>query len=296
MNEMAPAEEVGAWSGLSQGAQGFLSCISTFFIALVYDENNKGGTIEGRQGRVAMFITAGVSTVAVFCYVPLIFWMPKKVDKKAQAKQFRTTEEYDKLTDQEWKQLTLEEIEFHEMAKMEAHMQDPDKNSTPYEGRSAKWGRYSDDLGLIDGMLERAPADLGHMRKSVISSLTNVDEMLMFRKNLIAEQKANLESPEYKSSRENAEREMGKWIADYFTDAGYGDFDKYPHVFKVMLLNAFPAIDKLDGKAPDWEKADIEAVTMSWLQVVDGHVNLSNAHLGIRGRLKLGRNFLTHGR
>ena len=50
------------------------------------------------------------------------------------------------------------------------------------------------------------------------------------------------------------------WIADYFDDAGYQDWEKASVIYKSMLMSAFPPIDPLDEKKPDYTTMSIEEI------------------------------------
>ncbi len=99
------------------GAAGVGEAISTFAIAIMYDEFNDGSD-DGKRGVKAMFLTAGISTLVVFAYLPLAKLVPKKTAIAALEKKFRTVEDYEALNDAEFRQVTLEELEFQENRRM----------------------------------------------------------------------------------------------------------------------------------------------------------------------------------
>ena len=78
-----------------------------------------------------------------------------------------------------------------------------------------------------------------------------------------------------KIDRDQAKAEMGAWIADYFDDAGYQDWEKMSTLYKSMLMNAFPPVDPLDDVKPDYSKMPIdkfEDALMKFLAVMDSHL------------------------
>ena len=78
-----------------------------------------------------------------------------------------------------------------------------------------------------------------------------------------------------KIDRDQAKAEMGAWIADYFDDAGYQDWEKMSTLYKSMLMNAFPPVDPLDDVKPDYSKMPIdkfEDALMKFLAVMDAHL------------------------
>ena len=64
VNDLAPEDAVGAWSGRLQGLSGIAEAVATMSIAILYDANNDG-TDDGLRGVTAMFLTAAISFVAM---------------------------------------------------------------------------------------------------------------------------------------------------------------------------------------------------------------------------------------
>ena len=82
-----------------------------------------------------------------------------------------------------------------------------------------------------------------------------------------------LSSP--KVDRNKAKTDMGSWIADYFDDAGYINWETQSPIFKAMLMSAFPPIDALDDVKPDYGTMPIdqwEEQLTKVLAVMDSHL------------------------
>merc|ERR1712146_797382 len=78
-----------------------------------------------------------------------------------------------------------------------------------------------------------------------------------------------------KVDRDKAKLEMGAWIADYFDDAGYTNWETQCQMYKSMLLSAFPPIDPLDKEKPDFGSlppAKLEVHLTKFLSVLDNHI------------------------
>ena len=78
--------------------------------------------------------------------------------------------------------------------------------------------------------------------------------------------------------RTKAKAEMGAWIADYFDDAGYANWETQSRLYKAMLMTAFPPIDSLDDAKPDYGSMPIdkwEDNLMKFMSVMDSHLNES---------------------
>ena len=103
--------------------------------------------------------------------------------------------------------------------------------------------------------------------------------LLSNRDALIAEQKAFVEFMDKvpQPDRNKAKLEMGSWLADYFDDAGYVNWEVRAPIYKAMIMAAFPPIDDLDDVKPDFATMDIDLFqenATKVLRVMDSHLNL----------------------
>ena len=103
--------------------------------------------------------------------------------------------------------------------------------------------------------------------------------LLSNRDALIAEQKAFVEFMDKvpQPDRNKAKLEMGSWLADYFDDAGYVNWEGQAPIYKAMIMAAFPPIDDLDDVKPDFATMDIDLFqenATKVLRVMDSHLNL----------------------
>merc|ERR1712113_112542 len=98
--------------------------------------------------------------------------------------------------------------------------------------------------------------------------------MLTDRNKMIEEQKMYKQYQDLMPvpDRRAAKEEMGAWIADYFDDAGYVNWENQTQMYKAMLLTAFPPIDDLDNEKPDYATMPIdlwEELLTKFLAVMD---------------------------
>lgn len=274
VNELAPEDSRGQWSGLLQGLGGCVEATATVVIASVYDAFNDGSE-DGVRGVNAMFVTVSISTVAMIAYWPLAFLMPRAIDKEAQKSKFLTTREYEALSETEYRRLTLEEIDYQEMLRME-------EGKLP---RTQAWGNYSDEVHEIEGMLARAPADFEYMKRSLMVALMDSNRLEEDRDMMVQA----TEQLQKQLNMEEQRHEMGQWIADYFMDAGYIHWYMFPQMYKTMLINAFPPIDVLDNQELDMRSADLEHVYLKFLKVADTHIAARRKHLPVFARWRTNR-------
>ena len=237
------------------------------------------------RGKSMLLICVCISCIAVLCYIPTTWLIPKKKrDKEQDKKRFRTVDEYFAASEQELRQMTLEETS----CILEQMMnEDP-----PRMPRAIAWGRYSDqreELVAKGGLQDRALQDFKYMRQRTLDILTSQDKMEEERMGM----KMMREWEEANVDKEAAKAEMGRWIADYLDDAGYDNWASYPTIYKAMFVNAFPPIDPLDDKAADPDTADIEHLATEFLKVADSHIqhNRANNALRLRAPGTQGRGF-----
>jgi MFS family permease len=273
INQVSPEDAKGTWQGRSQATSMIGEGVATLAIALIYDRFNDGST-DGLRGKIALYITIGISSLAVLAYLPLIGILPKEVDEKGDAKRFHTVEEYEAMPDVEASQLPLQEVGFLEEKRMK-------EKKTP---RIFSWGKYVDDVGLIDGMMQRAEKDFQWMKQDTILNLTQPERL--------KEQMEMYETMQAVTAQRNEQcdrKQMGAWIADYLDDAGYDSWKEYPSIYKTMIINAFPPIDKLDNMKPDLTKVDVEAMMVKFLKVADQHIAQRRAQLDLPSRIGLAK-------
>merc|ERR1712232_608948 len=86
--------------------------------------------------------------------------------------------------------------------------------------RALSWGTYEAERTMLTGMQARATKDFAYLNDRIVALLTDKDAM-------IQEQAVMKQLREFMPQRdlEQAKDEMGRWIADYFDDAGYVDWD-----------------------------------------------------------------------
>merc|ERR1712023_30897 len=132
------------------------------------------------------------------------------------------------------------------------------------------WGDYYEDRPSLYGLHERAVGNFKYVQKEMLKMLTDRDEML--KQQQMHKMYSELMP---KVDRDTAKQQMGAWIADYFDDAGYTDWEKDSTMFKAMLMTAFPPIDALDDEKPDYGSIPIdqwEDHVTKFLSVMDSHL------------------------
>mmetsp|Transcript_2135 Transcript_2135/g.4971 ORF Transcript_2135/g.4971 Transcript_2135/m.4971 type:complete len:871 (-) Transcript_2135:475-3087(-) len=285
VNDYSPKDQVGTWSGRLQLAMGVMEAIATMAIANIYDAANEpksDGTLseDGKYGVVAMFVTAGVSVCAVFGYAPLIRMVraPLGADEdREKAFTCKTVQEYLDLPDAKWRKLAYEEIDYFETkrytevaAEAEKAKQDVAAAVAAIVPRQQTWGAYpangaADDDGEIAAFLSNAGRNLSFIKTRLTASLVDQAKMEEERKQLVAFQKQT----DARTDHEEQAVQMGKWLAGYFEDAGYTDWISTPHMFKAMMLGAFPPITTLDGQKVDFETVDMEQLYLGYMKASD---------------------------
>merc|ERR1712048_179327 len=168
---------------------------------------------------------------------------------------------YEEMSDLEYRQLPAE-VQF----QVEEKMTEAGKPT-----RVFSWGKYKDEHHLLSGLQERAVRDFEFTQQFIMATLTDQQKMKemqqMYKKQL------ELQPP---ISRDQAKEEMGEWIADYFDDAGYDNWEAQSLFFKAMIMNAFPPIDDLDGIKPNYGNMSLEKMEghmTKFMAIMDNHIS-----------------------
>jgi MFS family permease len=264
--QIAPTENLGFWNGMN----GFLTnvCVGTsqIIFSRVYDSFNDGSR-DGQRGTQMLIATSIISFLSVLAYGSLIPLWPKDVDEKAQKKKdddYADFAKWDALSDREFSLLPMETVNNVNMTYVKS-------NKPP---RVVTWGDYTAERADLLTMNDRASVDFKYFSGFMREMLADRTKMLEMQKH-DAEWKKIVPAVD----RAKAKTEMGAWLADYFDDAGYQDWEKMAPMYKAMFMNAFPPIDALDDVKPDYATMpidDFEDSLMKMLQVMDDHVTVKN--------------------
>jgi hypothetical protein len=274
LTEIVPPEIIGFWTGLQGAVSGIAECVSTLAIARVYDHYNDGSD-EGIRGENAMFVTAGISFLAVLAYLPLAGLVAKPLDKSKQEKKFTLSlDEYENLSDKAFKRLTYEEVEFYETKRLE------EKRDGAGIMRTLYWGSYMEELPELDGLMKKAIKDFAFLRDSTNRMLTDRNMIEAERQRAIDEQNSDHSDIDY----DRQKKEMGEWIAAYLDDAGYTEWAKQPQFFKVLIMSLIPPMDPLDGKKIDWKTADFEKLSLGFLKMCDNSIKGQKQYVEAAGK------------
>jgi len=277
--QIAPKENLGFWNGLNGALSNFVTAGSQILFASIYDSNNVPGNPDGQRGMLMLYCTSGVSAVALLVYISLIpLWPKVEGDEKAKKKKdddYADFAKWEALSDKEWANLPMETIDQVTMKMIES-------KRAP---RVVSWGDYTEQRSDLPGLKDRAIVDFTYITGQMRSALSDRDKMLAMQK-----MQSQMEEIMPKVDRDKAKAEMGSWIADYFDDAGYKDWEKMAPVYKAMLMNAFPPVDPLDDEKPDYAKMPIdkfEDALMKFLAVMDSHLAIErkNAFAKVQTRL-----------
>jgi len=164
------------------------------------------------------------------------------------------------MTDAEWQILPLEVVEQVSGKLIEA-------GKMP---RMLLWGDYHEERPHLHDLQDRAGKDFQYLSQSLTRLLSDrralVHEQQMYKKFMDMMPQVD---------RERAMKEMGAWIANYFDDAGYTEWETRSPIFKAMLMTAFPPIDALDEKKPEFQNMKVQEFehnVTKFLKVMDTHL------------------------
>jgi hypothetical protein len=261
ITEVCPKSELGYWNGLNGVFSNLSQAVSPLIFSAVYDGV---GNVRGQE---MLACTASVSLLATLAYVPLIWMMPKP--PKKMKLELEDLETYEKMSDAEWQVLPLEVVDQVSTKLIEA-------GKLP---RSVLWGDYHEERPHLHDLQDRAGADFLYISQSVT-------RMLSDRRALVQEQQNFKKYMDMvpQVDREKAMKEMGMWIANYFDDAGYINWDTQSPIFKAMIMTAFPPIDPLDAEKPEFQNMGVlefEHNLTKFLKVMDNHLAADRSNRSI---------------
>jgi len=129
-------------------------------------------------------------------------------------------------------------------------------------------------------MPQRAVKDFKYINTQMIGMLSDRTKMIEEQENF----------KKYKDliptvDRDKAKAEMGAWIADYFDDAGYVNWETQSQVYKTMLMTAFPPIDPLDDVKPDFGDMPVDQLEdnlAKLMAVMDEHLAASQRRVRVK--------------
>jgi len=250
ISKTAPRSERGFWTGMSNAAGNVSKFVGPLALSLLYGDDN--------LAQLVLSVCGSISLCATLAYLPLPSIMPPPPSKEHT---LLDMDVYEKMPMIEFIQLPLE-VRW----KIDEQRKKAGKKSFMYG-----WGEYDAQQPYLAGMIERSHDDFAHLKRIMVDALTDREKLQGFlaRMRQIREEKSSKQK-EHRVKQE----EMGRWIGDYFDDAGYEAWEFYPELFKAMMMNAFPPIDTLDSKAGSSTGSlkEFEQVNLNFLRVMDQHL------------------------
>lgn len=253
ITEIAPKAELGYWNGVNSAASQLSMAVSPLIFATVYD------AVGNVRGQEMLACTATVSFLATVAYAPLICLMPKPLPRK-KPMELKDLQYYEELSDTEWCALPMEIVD-----QVTAEMLG--KGKVP---RVVTWGDYAEERPTLHELQGRALKDFEYVHDSMIRLLSNREMLIQEQQNF-----AKFMDMMPKTDRDKVKHEMGAWIADYFDDAGYVNWETQCQIYKAMIMTAFPPISPLDNVKPDFATMPVDTFEDNMakvLKVMDSHL------------------------
>jgi MFS family permease len=261
-----PAHQRGYINGIKNSVNSFVNCAAPITLSLIYRTGSLAEPPQyDRAAKACLFVCGTISTIAFLMFVPFKGMLPK--DAVAQGSQTAKVqqdieiplplESYDGFSQHAWNDLPFELRLKIQEERIRAGM----------ERLVFGWDKWTDDAPHAEKILKRVGPDCRQMKKAFIKYLTENDDII---EKAVEQRKAGLVDDEV---RQRKRREMGEWIADYLDDAGYDNWSVHGHMYKGMIMNAFPPMDKLDNeKASIDSVAQMRQIMMSFTKVLDMHI------------------------
>lgn len=265
----APAASRGFWLGL-QGAVNMLCMasaplvLSGIYSLLIPAPGSPAS--EFATAELATLATCGsISLIAAVLFIRLICLLPKPPSPTAgPAITKDDLPTYRQMSEREITRLSGQER--YQVNKLLLE----DKQDPLY----ARWISYQEDFeaGDLSRIMSSAQGDFKFIENILMQKLKAPTEMAQDCANDSA-----MRSAFYRGYDVDVERQqMGTWLSNYLNDAGYHSWLWYPDIYKAMFMNAFPPVNKLDGKPVEFESVeDYESYIIKFNGVVKRHIAMT---------------------
>jgi len=258
IQDFAPLALQGYWNGRNEFVNNMVVAGAPLIFASVYD------SFGNPRGQEMLVCTSVISFFAFLSYIPLVAMVPKSKPKDEPLK-LESVEYYDKMDDMEFAHLPLE-------TQDKVMMQQVNEGKAP---RLVSWGKYQEERLMLPALQDVSAQDFKYLSTSMMDLLSDRKKMLEEQENF-----KKYQDLVPKVDREHAKAEMGAWIADYFDDAGYQNWEQQSRVYKSMLMTAFPPIDPLDDAKPDYSTMPID----QWEDNLTKFLSIMDTHLATEQR------------
>jgi len=251
---VAPKQERGFWTGMSNAAGNVIKFIGPLALALTYGEANRAVLV--------LCVCGAISLGAAILYLPLPSLMPAPAPK---SEELLGMEEYEKMKHAQFMQLPL-------ATRWRIDQQRTKDGKPPI---MHGWGKYDEQRGLLAGLVERSQDDFQFLKAQLIQNLTNQEKLETFRSQINSSRAKTRARSGWFDRHTKDQEEMGRWLGEYFDDAGYEGWKFYPELFKAMVMTAFPPLEALDAKAGtgyDESLENAEEELINFMRVMDQHI------------------------
>jgi hypothetical protein len=217
--------------------------------------------------QACLALTGCVSLLAFLAYAPLPALIPKPLPP-APGLEDESLEKYLDMSVKDFTNLDL-------TTRLAVNARLVEKGRTPID---AHWSTYNEDRGDNDRLKVRGRAQITieALKTWIVKQLTSQENFARLAKQ-VKEQRAATRA---RYNMEAERQTMGDWIGGYLDDAGYDDWMEHPDLYKMMIMDAFPPIDAIDGELTDLDtQPQLEAFLLKRLKVLDMHSGIIKEQL-----------------
>jgi len=259
VQSIAPTELLGFWNGRNDAMTNLSSAIAPLIFSNVYDG------FGNPRGKEMLACTGAVSFLAMCAYAPLMTMLPKPPPTKAPVFDL---DKMANMSDAEWRMLPMEQIDVFNYQRLQ-------EGKVP---RTLTWGKYEDERDELPDLETHIVSDLKYLTQAMTAMLVDCKKLAEYG----IEYFKKLEAALPKADRDVAKSEMGAWVADYFDDAGYIQWERNCKLYKACFIAAFPPVGSMQGKKlslGDMTPDQFEKTVGEWLKILDGHLNMEKRRL-----------------
>jgi len=254
ISSTAPKESRGFWTGMSNASGNAFKFAGPLVLAVLYEATSE---------TTVLLVCGSISLVATIAYLPLGQLVPKPLTKDLQP---GPMEEYEKMAPSEYRRLPL-------MLRQRI------SNARKAEGKEPfmhGWGTYDEQRPHLEELMTNSVDDFAYLKSNLIELLTDRPKLANLKKTMQTVKERNRNDSKQMKIVDSEKQKLGAWMGDYFDDAGYESWYAYPELYKAMVMNAFPPVDKIDSRASfdEGTLAEYEEKMLRFLAVMDDHLSL----------------------
>ena len=123
-------------------------------------------------------------------------------------------------------------VEFMQLSLQTRWMIDQKRNEAGLPAIMHGWGSYEEQRALLPSLIQNSLDDFAFLKGRMVDYLTSTTRLEELR-GRFKKMDAKRQAEDYQVKHTAKQEEMGRWLGEYFDDAGYEGWEFYPELFKA---------------------------------------------------------------